>query len=191
VRRTASLALLLAIVLSACGGPSFRGSPLDEPPSVPDVTLIDEHEQPFRLSDQQGNVVLLFFGYTSCPDVCPTTLATWRKVHQGLGSDVERVRFVFVTVDPERDTPDRLQLHVDAFNPDFVGLTGPPADLESLYQVFDVKFEKNTSSGSALGYLISHTATTFVLDPEGKWRLRETYGTAVEDLVYDIRQLLE
>jgi protein SCO1/2 len=179
------------MLITACGGPSFRGSPLDTPLAIPDLTLTDEHGQPFRLGDQRGNVMLLFFGYTSCPDVCPTTLATWRRVHEGLGNDAAKVRFVFVTVDPERDTAERLQLHVDAFNPDFVGLTGSAAELESLYQAFDVKFEKNDVPESALGYLISHTATTFVVDPEGMWRLRETYGTEVEDLIYDIRQLLE
>jgi protein SCO1/2 len=164
---------------------------LDEPPAVPDFTLTDESGQRFQLSDQRGNVILLFFGYTSCPDVCPTTLATWRQVHEALGDDAQRVRFVFVTVDPERDTPERLAIHVNAFNPDFVGLTGTQEELEPVYDLFNVFFEKDTSSASALGYLINHTATTFVLDPEGRWRLRETYGTEVEDLVHDIQQLLE
>ena len=190
VRRAAVLGLLVGLLLSACGAPSFRGSPLDPPVDVPDFQLVDEHSQPFRLSDERGRVVLLFFGYTSCPDVCPTTLATWRQVHESLGKDAERVRFVFVTVDPERDTTERLGMHVDAFQPDFVGLTGSQEELEAVYEVFDVFYEKDTSSQSALGYLVSHTATTFVIDPEGRWRLRESYGTLVEDLVHDIRQLL-
>jgi protein SCO1/2 len=190
VRRVLYLALLVMMSLAACGGPSFRGSELDEPVAVPDFTLTDQNGQPFHLSDQRGHVVLLFFGYTQCPDVCPTTLATWRKIHAALGEDAERVRFVFVTVDPERDTTERLGLHVHAFHPDFVGLTGSQEDLEAVYAVFDVFYEKDTSSASAAGYLISHTATTFVLDPEGQWRLRETYGTEVEDIVHDIRQLL-
>jgi protein SCO1/2 len=118
-------------------------------------------------------------------------LATWRKVHEALGDDAERVRFVFVTVDPERDTAERLGLHVNAFNPDFVGLTGTPEELKPVYETFDVYFEKDTSSGSALGYLVNHTATTFVLDPEGRWRLRETYGTEAADIAHDIQQLLE
>jgi protein SCO1/2 len=164
---------------------------LEEPVAVPDLALADQHGGTFHLSDQRGSVVLFFFGYTQCPDVCPTTLATWRKVHQALGDDAERVRFVFVTVDPERDTPERLGLHVGAFNPDFVGLTGTQEELEAAYAIFDVYYEKDTSSGSAAGYLVSHTATTFVLDPEGQWRLRETYGTEVEDIVHDIRQLLK
>jgi protein SCO1/2 len=101
------------------------------------------------------------------------------------------VRFVFVTVDPERDTAERLGLHVNAFNPDFVGLTGSQAELEAVYDIFDVYYEKDTSSGSALGYLVNHTATTFVIDTDGQWRLRETYGTPVEDIVHDVQQLLQ
>jgi protein SCO1/2 len=193
VSRVLILALLVALVLSACGSsaPAFRGSELDEPVAVPDFVLTDQYGQPFRLSDQQGQVVLLFFGYTQCPDVCPTTLGTWRKIHEALGDEAKQVRFVFVTVDPERDTAERLGLHVNAFNPDFVGLTGSPEELEAVYEIFDVYHEKDTSSGSAAGYLVNHTATTFVLGPDGQWRLRETYGTLVEDVVYDIQQLLE
>lgn len=185
-----ALVVVLALFLGACGTPSFRGSVLDPPVAVPDFQLQDEHGQPFRLSDQQGRVVLLFFGYTSCPDVCPTTLASWRQVHEALGADAERVRFVFVTVDPERDTTERLALHVDAFHPDIIGLTGSQEELKAVYEIFDVFYEVDTSSQSALGYLVSHTATTFVIDPEGQWRLRESYGTLVEDLVHDIQQLL-
>jgi protein SCO1/2 len=191
VQRILTLALVLVGGLAACGSPSFRGSVLDEPVAVPDFSLTDQRGETFRLSDQRGDVVLLFFGYTQCPDVCPTTLATWRRVHEALGDDADQVRFVFVTVDPERDTPERLGLHVGAFNPDFVGLTGAPDELQAVYDVFDIYYEKDTSSGSAAGYLISHTATTFVLDPEGRWRLRESYGTEVEDLVHDIQQLLK
>ena len=193
VTRILVLVWLVAALLSACGpsAPDFRGSVLSEPVEVPDFALIDEGGQPFHFSNQRGNVVLLFFGYTSCPDICPTTLATWRRVYEALGDDVERVRFLFVTVDPERDTPERLGLHVNAFNPDFVGLTGPQDELEALYDVFEVYYEKDTSSGSALGYLVNHTATTFVLDTEGRWRLRQTFGTEVEDIVHDIRLLLD
>lgn len=183
--------VVLVVLVAACGGPSFRGSELGAPVHVPDFELVDQFGQAFRLSDQQGQVVLLFFGYTSCPDVCPTTLASWRRVHDELGGDAERVRFLFVTVDPERDSPDRLGLHVNAFHPDFVGLTGAQDALEPVYSTFNVIHERDTSSGSALGYLVNHTATTFVLDAEGLWRLRETYGTLDEDLVHDIRQLLD
>jgi protein SCO1/2 len=191
VRKEPVLILLAFVLLAACGSPSFRGSVLDEPLAVPDFSLTDQRGETFHLSDQRGKVALLFFGYTQCPDVCPTTLATWRQVHEMLGEDAANVRFAFVTVDPERDTPERLGLHVQAFNPDFVGLTGSSEELQTVYDIFDVYFEKDTSSGSAAGYLVSHTATTFVLDPEGQWRLRETYGTPAEDIVHDIQQLLQ
>jgi protein SCO1/2 len=182
---------LLVVVLTACGAPTFKGTLLEEGVNVPDFTLTDQYGQPFQLSEQRGKMLLLFFGYTQCPDVCPTTLSIWRKVHEALGEDAGQVRFVFVTVDPERDTAERLGLHVNAFNPDFVGLTGSEAELEAVYEVFDVYYEKDEQSGSAAGYLISHTATTFVVDQEGKYRLRESYGTEVEDIVHDIRQLLD
>ena len=183
--------LAVAGLLAACGGPSFRGSVMDEPVPVPGFTLQDHTGQPFRLADQRGNVVLLFFGYTSCPDVCPTTLATWRQVHDLLGDEAGRTRFVFVTVDPERDTGERLGRHVQAFNPDFLGLTGAPEQLQEVYDIFGVYHEVDTTSQSALGYLVNHTATTFVLDPEGVWRLRETYGTLAEDIAHDVQQLLK
>lgn len=193
MKRILNLGLLVVVALAACGpsGPSFRGSVLNEPVSVPDFALTDQNGQTFRLSDQRGSAVLLFFGYTQCPDVCPTTLATWRQVHEALGDDAARVRFAFVTVDPERDTPERLGLHVNAFNPDFIGLTGTQEDLEAVYKVFDIIYEKDTSSGSAAGYLVNHTATAFLLGPEGQWRLREKYGTPAEDIAHDIQQLLD
>ncbi|MFC2023374.1 SCO family protein [Chloroflexota bacterium] len=189
----AASVLLSCLLLMGCGaeGPDFRTSALETPASVPDFVLTDQYGQPFRLSDQKDHVVLLFFGYTACPDVCPTTLATWRKVHEALGEQAKDVRFAFVTVDPERDTPERLGLHVNAFNPDFIGLTGTQEELTPVYEAFDVYFEKDTSSGSALGYLVNHTATAFVVDQQGEWRLRVTYGTLPEDIVHDVRELLK
>lgn len=193
MKKILNLTLLVLVMLAACGPPepSYRGSVLEEPVAVPDFALTDQNGQTFHLSDQSGSVVLLFFGYTQCPDVCPTTLATWRKVHEALSDDAARVRFVFVTVDPERDTVERLGLHVNAFNPDFIGLTGSEEDLDAVYEFFDIVHEKDTSSGSAAGYLVNHTATAFLLDPEGRWRLREKYGTPAEDIAHDIQQLLE
>lgn len=158
---------------------------------MPDFVLNDQEGRPYRMSDQLGQVVLLFFGYTSCPDVCPTTLATWRRVHEMLGEDASNVEFVFVTVDPERDTTERLGLHVQAFNPNFVGLTGDQDDLARVYDIFDIFYEIDESTQSALGYLVNHTATTFVVDQEGQWRLRIPYGTPAEDIVHDIKQLLD
>jgi protein SCO1/2 len=185
--------LLVGWILAACGAASasFRGTPLDPPQEVADFTLTDQHGNPFRLSDQRGQVVLLFFGYTFCPDVCPTTLGVWKRIYDGLGQDAARVRFAFVTVDPERDTPERLRQHLESFNPDFLGLTGKPEVLEPVYRSFGVFYEKDTSTDSAAGYLVNHTASIFVVDRDGKWRLLYSFGTSVEDILHDVRQLLK
>jgi protein SCO1/2 len=187
------LFLLLGWTLAACSGADveMRGTVLDPPRSVDDFTLIDQHGQPFHLSDQRGRVVLLFFGYTFCPDVCPVTLGTWQRVHEELGQDAEDVRFVFVTVDPERDTPERLRQHVEIFNKDFYALTGTSDELTPVYQTFGVYFEKDTAAESAAGYLVSHTASAFVVDRDGYWRLRHAFETPVDDVVHDIKLLLK
>jgi protein SCO1/2 len=188
-----TLTLLLAWSVAACGpnAPTFRGLVLDTPQPVPDFTLTDQYGRNFRLSDQRGRVVLLFFGYTHCPDVCPATLGTWNRVYDELGQDAAEVRFVFVTVDPERDTPQRLQEHLSHFRDGLIGLTGPPEELEALYASFGVFYEKDTTSETAAGYLVSHTASIFVVDQQGEWRMRYTFGTPVEDIVHDVKALLK
>lgn len=187
------IAAVASLLLTACSvfKPAFRGIELDKPLQVPDFSLTDQYGQTFTLSDQQGRAVMLFFGYTSCPDVCPTTLASWKKVYKELDKDSDKVRFVFITVDPERDTPERLGLHINAFNPDFIALTGTKEDLQPIYDFFSVVHDRQEVPESALGYLINHTSSSFLLDPQGLWRLRETYGTPPEDVSHDIQLILK
>jgi protein SCO1/2 len=187
-----AIVALLSWALTACGSgePSFRGTALDPARDVQDFSLTDQNGQPFRLSEQKGQVVMLFFGYTFCPDVCPTTLGTWKAVHNELGGDAENVLFVFITVDPDRDTPERLKNHVELFNADFIGLTGTPEELAPAYRTFGVYYEKDAETESAAGYLVNHTASSFVVDRDGKWRLRHSFGTPAEDIAHDIKQLL-
>ena len=194
LRSIAAIILLLAgLSLTACAlfPPAFKGSHLDPPLPASDFALIDQDGQPFRLSEEAGEVTLLFFGYTHCPDVCPTTLAVWNQVYQALGDDAERVRFIFITVDPERDTPESLKHHVAIFNPNFIGLTGPLDELEAIYQVYGVYREIDTESETAAGYLVSHTGSAYVLDAELQRVLLHRFGMLADDIVSDLRQLLD
>lgn len=143
----------------------------------------------FTLSEQRGKVVLLFFGYTHCPDVCPTTLYDYKQIKERLGDDAAAVRFVFITVDPERDTRDLLQKYVTTFDPEFVALSDDRANLEPVYAAYGVYAEKN-DVGSAAGYLIDHTARIYVIDPAGDLRLTFPFGMPAEAMAADVAHLL-
>src|SRR5690625_4328978 len=121
----------------------FHGAMFDPIETAPDFELADHRGRPFRLQEQDGNIVVLFFGFTSCPDVCPTTLANFRQVKQHLGDDADRVRFVMVTVDPERDTPQRMAQYVEAFDPDFLGLTGTMDEVKMAWDAYNVRSEEH------------------------------------------------
>jgi protein SCO1/2 len=183
---------LTALLLAGCGrrAPQLFGSVVEPPQPAADFILTDQHGQPFRLSDQRGRIVNLFFGYTHCPDVCPTTLALWRQVELKLGADAEKVRFVFISVDPERDTPERLQEHLALFSPRLIGLTGDPAQLEPIYAAYHVFHEKVPAPESALGYTVSHSSSVYVIDREGLWRMTYRFDANADDVVHDLRELL-
>jgi protein SCO1 len=180
-------------LLTACGEPAlnFSGLEVENPGPAPDFTLTDQFGNPFTLSEQQGQVVLLFFGYVSCPDVCPTTLGIWRLVHQALGDDAARVRFVFVTVDPARDTPARMREHLAIFNPDFIGLTGSDEELERVYEAYGVVHDRVEAPDSALGYLVNHTASDFAIDTQGHLRVRHVFGSTADEIAHDVRLMLQ
>lgn len=169
---------------------SFHGGTLNPPRPAPDFVLIDQHGEPFRLRDQKGKAVVLFFGYTTCPDVCPGTLAHYRRVKEMLGEDADRVEFVFITVDPERDTTERLAEYVAIFDPEFIGLTGDRADLERVWADYGVYAERVDEPDSPVGYWMNHTSLSYVIDPKGDLRLAHLFGTPVEAVVEDLRRLL-
>jgi len=181
---------IIGVVYSLSKPYTFRGSVLEPLQLAPEIRLTNFDGQPFQLSEQRGKVVLIFFGYTSCPDVCPTTLAEFRKVFAELGPQAAQTRVVFITVDPERDTPDKIAAYVTIFHPDFWGLTGSQAELETVYKAYGVFREKQESS-SAAGYLVSHTATVYVIDKQGNLRLTFPYGLGWEAMFKDIRYLLQ
>lgn len=174
----------------AGAGAGFFGTPLDPARQAPDFTLTDSKGSLYRLSDQRGDAVVLFFGYTSCPDVCPTTLAHFRQVKKELGEEAEGVQFVFVSVDPERDTPERLAAYVSAFDPEFVGLTGSRPELEAVWREYGIYVERVETPGSAAGYFVNHTSASFVIDPQGNLRLLHLYGAPADEVAADLKRLM-
>ena len=163
---------------------------IDPPTPAADFRLTDQHGRPFQLREQRGRAVLLFFGYTHCPDVCPTTLVTFKAVKEQLGGAASRVRFVFVTVDPERDTPERLREYVGYYDPDFVGLWGTPDQLKAVQSAYGVLAQKQPEPGAPGGYWVVHTAMTMLVDPQGNLRALYPFGTSAEEITADLRRLV-
>ncbi|MCS6845950.1 MAG: SCO family protein [Caldilineales bacterium] len=183
--------LALAIPLAGCGRAyELKGIPYPPGKAAADFTLMASDGRPFRLSDHRGELVLMFFGYTSCPDICPLTLSEAKKVLEGLGPQADRVRFLFITVDPERDTPQRLAEYTAMFHPAIVGLTGDPAELERVRKAYGIVADREQLSDSAVGYVINHTARMFLVDAAGNLRLSYAHGTPPADIVADLRYLL-
>lgn len=191
------LAILLLIGIVAAGvllfsGPaSFRGTSYVEPyPIAPEIQLSRANGEVFRLSDMRGRVVAIFFGYTSCPDICPTTMAELNQAMGRLGDRSDRVQVLFVTVDPERDTPQRVQEYVDHFNPAFIGLSGSEAELAKVWSDYGV-FREIVKGISAAGYLVDHTARVTVIDQQGNLRISFPFDASVEDIVHDLNLLID
>ncbi len=183
---------LVALLTTQVLGQSytFKGSLIEPPLPAEDFSLKDQYGRPFRLSDHRGEVVLIFFGYTYCPDVCPVTLADFRQIKAQLGAGAEKVKFVFITVDPERDTPERIAEHLANFDSTFVGLTGDPADLQAVWDAYGVYAEK-AAAGSASSYLVDHTARVYVVDVGGNLRLTYAFGTESQVMAQDVAHLMD
>ncbi|MEW6403533.1 MAG: SCO family protein [Chloroflexota bacterium] len=186
------IALAVAANFFFGGSASFRGASYAEPyPVAPQIELTRANGETFRLNDQKGKIVLLFFGYTSCPDVCPTTMAEMKQVVDELGAQAEAVQVVFVSVDPERDTSETMQEYAAHFNPSFIGLSGPTERLETIWADYGVFRESVPVENSAVGYVVNHTARIILIDPRGNMRLSYGFGTPVDDIVHDVRLLLK
>jgi protein SCO1 len=184
------LAVILVVWQIAERNYTYQGSLIDPPAIAADFELVDQDGRPFRLSDQQGKVALLFFGYTNCPDVCPVTLSDFRRVKQQLGEQAEDVRFVFITVDPERDSLERMKAYLQGFDPAFIGLSGDQAVLQQVWADYGVLVEKQETA-SAAGYLIDHTARVYAIDKQGHWRLTYPFGIEPEKIARDVAHLLK
>jgi len=190
-------ASLAALALAAgCGeraaGPAvpFKGVDITGADYGRELALPDVDGRVRTLADFKGKAVVVFFGFTHCPDVCPTTMAELADVKRQLGADGERLQAVFVTVDPERDTPEKLKGYMAAFDPSFVALRGTPAQTEALAKSFKAYYKK-VPGADADSYTVDHTAGSYVFDPQGRLRLFVRYGQPVADWVSDLRQLLD
>lgn len=185
--------MLLLVLLASCNksAPSLPSHAIDVSwryeQAVPEFHLKDAAGKVRSLSDFRGKVVVLFFGYTHCPEVCPTTLADLAQVMRQLGKDAERVQVLFVTLDPERDTPEVLGKYVPYFDPSFLGLYGDAQATAQAAKVFAVHYEKHADKN---GYTLDHSDSTFLIGKNGRIVLMSPYGQRTELLVEDIRLLL-
>jgi protein SCO1/2 len=183
--------LLVAAGVLLFGQRSFYRGVLYEPPQAAyDFQLPAASGGTTSLHEMRGKLVLLFFGYTSCPDVCPTTMAVLRQVTSDLGALADGVQVVFISVDPERDTPQRVQGYVSAFDPRFIGLSGSLDQLEAVWQAYGVYRQVDDASASLAGYLVAHSTRLYLIDPQGDLLLSYSYGTPPEDILSDLRRLL-
>ena len=188
----ACAAALCALWLAACGPaePKFQGSDVTGVSFGRDFHLTDHNGKPRALADFRGKVVVMFFGYTQCPDYCPTTLSELAAAMRLLGPDASRVQVLFVTIDPERDTPELLSRYVPAFDPGFLGLYGDAAATAEVAKEFKVLYQKQPGPTPG-SYSMDHSAGTFLFDPQGRLRVYETYGCGPEVYAHDIRALLQ
>jgi protein SCO1/2 len=188
------LALLFTIgVMEVCEQKQarFNAEALTVPRPAADFALKTSEGSEFRLSQYRGKVVLLHFGYTFCPDICPTTLAELAQVRAQLGQAATQVQVVFITVDPERDSPERLRSYTAVFDPTFIGLTGSAEQLAAVRQAYEVVAEKQVVPGTSAAYLIAHSAYVYLIDPEGRLQQRFPFGTSmINDITEAIQTLL-
>jgi protein SCO1 len=168
---------------------SFNGVTLDPKVGIKDFTLTDQNGKPFNLGNQRDKIILIFFGYTHCPDICPVTLSDYGSIRAKLGDKANKVQFVFITVDPERDTAARLKNYLEIFDPNIIGLTGERNELKSVWDSFFV-YQEKVEVGSASGYLVDHTSRIYMVDEKGNLFLTFHFGTTSEEMAADIIHLL-
>lgn len=181
----------LGVIFSACSEsrPAFSAIDLTGADYARDFSLTDHHGQVRSLKDFAGRVVVIFFGYTQCPDVCPTTLSELVEVKKLLGNEGSRLQGLFVTVDPERDTPEVLKAYMTNFDPGFLALIPRPDQLAALAKDYKVYYKK-VPGQTATSYSMDHSAGSYIYDPQGKLRLYSRYGTGPAPLAADIKLLL-
>jgi protein SCO1/2 len=186
--RAGSLALILVLAGCGRGDVSYFGSDVTGASFGREFRLSDPEGKERTLADFRGNFVMLFFGFTQCPDVCPTALARAAEVRRQLGADGNKVQVIFVTIDPERDTAELLRQYTRAFDPTFIGLRGDPLATRKVAEEFHAFYQKVPTGGS---YTMDHSAATYVFDPMGRLRLLLRHDQSVSQYVADLRNLMK
>ncbi|HEX5802749.1 MAG TPA: SCO family protein [Azospira sp.] len=191
MKRLFALLLCLGLLLTGCSEkpPAFKSTDISGVDWGKDFALTDHTGQPRRLADYRGKAVVLFFGFTQCPDVCPTTLSAMRETIKLLGEDGKRVQVLFVTLDPARDTTALLAQYVPQFDPGFVGLRGDDAAIAALAKDFKVFYSKQPGK-TPDSYSIDHSTGSYAFDPQGRLRLLLRHGEDPANIAADLKLLL-
>ncbi len=192
MKRRDFITLAGALVLTACGGeaPGFRNTDLSSGQLFPRATLYDGQGRARSFEEFRGKAVIVFFGYTSCPDICPSALRKYASLLRTLRDrDAARVQVIFISVDPERDTPERTDTYAKWFHPDFLGLSGTEEQIAEVTRQFKVVYGKK-EIGGGMAYVIDHTAAAYVLDPTGQLRLMLAETAPLEPIIADLQSLL-
>lgn len=185
-------AFVLLLAAGACrSNYVFRGTAIDPPEAAPGFTLADDRGQSFSLGSLQGKVVLLYFGYTHCPDICPLTLGNLARARRALGPDGSQVQVVFVTTDPDRDSARVLQDYLGKFDTSFVGIRGEWGQVSSLLETYYASASKHDGASSPANYSMDHTSYIYAIDRNQKWRAIYSQDSKVEDITSDMRYLLD
>ena len=190
-RRRCLLAGAAALALSACGETKvpFTGIDITGADYATGFSLTDHDGQPRTLADFKGKAVVIFFGFTQCPDVCPTSMTEMAQAKQLLGADGDRLQGLFISIDPERDTPEIMKAYMAAFDPSFLALYAKPEELPEVAKSFKIYYKKVVGS-SPETYTMDHSAGSYVYDPQGRVRLYHRYGTGAQALADDVKRLL-
>jgi protein SCO1/2 len=193
-RQKILFAVLVGLLLIGIGlyqytlPPLLHGSVIEPPKPMPDFTLTSTRG-PVSLTDFRGKIVVLYFGYTGCPDVCPTTLAALRQALNGLGESASQVQVLFIAVDWKRDTPERVAAYLSAFRPDFIGLGGSQAEMDTATQAFGIHYQLNPPDENGY-YTVDHTASQQILDRQGNLVMVWPYGLTGDEMLDDLKVLI-
>lgn len=184
----ASVAIIFGLIIEKPH--TFRGSVIEPAVQAPNFSLESSQGGEYNLQNKSGKFVLIFFGYTFCPDVCPTTLYEMREIKDRLKDKSEKIDFVFITVDPERDTQEQLSRYLDSFDQSFYGLTGSLEQLETVWKEYGV-YREIQETDSPIGYLVDHTTRQYLVNSQGKLEITYLYETPIDDIVADLNYLIK